>query len=201
LGGGDKALVSTLGILGLIDGESVIARFGERVDFRTPAIGPVSPARDRLAFLGGELVEVGKGRTLRLLLAEVGLDPLSGHHDTRLVLLREVDLGLRLSAEKGRTRWEGWEAVEWSKARMAAIGVGQFDRRICGTGGVALGVLRGREGEGGERVVGDGRRRGRLAIGIVVRINDAAGGVEVGEAALIRAVQGCGTLLNDEPLL
>ena len=43
--------------------------------------------------------------------------------------------------------------------------------------------------------------RGRLTIGIVVRVNDAAGGVEVGESALIRAVKRGGTLLDNESLL
>jgi len=47
--------------------------------------------------------------------------------------------------------------------------------------------LRDREGKRGEGVVGDGRGRGRgrLAIGIVVRLNKAVGGVEVGESALV----------------
>ena len=49
--------------------------------------------------------------------------------------------------------------------------------------------------------MGDGRWRGRLAIGIVIRVNHTAGGVEVGESALIRAVEGCWTLLDNEPLL
>lgn len=40
-----------------------------------------------------------------------------------------------------------------------------------------------------------------MTIGVVIRLNNAARGVEVGESALIRAVEGCGTLLNDEPLL
>ena len=79
----------------------VIAGLGSGVDLRTPAITVISPARDRLALLGRELVEVG-GRLLSLLLAEVGLDPLSSHHGTGLVLLREVDR-LRLSTKKG-----GW---------------------------------------------------------------------------------------------
>jgi hypothetical protein len=92
LRGSDKALVSTLGILTLVNGEGVIARLGEGVDLCAPAVGPVSPARDRLALLGGGRVEMGKGRSLRLLLAQVGLDPLSSHHDTGLVLLRDVDL-------------------------------------------------------------------------------------------------------------
>ena len=42
-----------------------------------------------------------------------------------------------------------------------------------------------------KKVVGDGRWRGRLTIGIVIRVNDTAGGVEVGESALIGAVEGC----------
>ena len=159
LGGSDEALVSTLGILALVDGEGVITGLGEGVDLRAPAVTAVSPTGDRLALLGSELVEVSKGRSPRLLLAEVGLDPLGSHHDTRLVLLREVDLGLRLSAEEGRTGRERWEAVEWGKARMAAISVGELDRRVGGARRVALGVLRGREGEGSERVVGDGRGR------------------------------------------
>ena len=50
--------------------------------------------------------------------------------------------------------------------------------------------------------MGDGRWRGRLAIGIVViRVNNTAGGVEVGESALIGAVEGCWTLLDNELLL
>ena len=84
---------------------------------------------------------------------------------------------------------------------MTAIGVGQLERRVRGTGGVALGVLRGSEGEGREGVVGDGRWGWRLAIGIVVRANDAVGGIEVGEPALIGAVEGCWALLDNEPLL
>jgi hypothetical protein len=65
---------------------------------------------------------------------------------------------LRLLVEKVRARRERWKAVEGSKARMAAISVGKFYRRIGGTGGVALGVLRSREDEGGKGVVGNGRR-------------------------------------------
>ena len=49
--------------------------------------------------------------------------------------------------------------------------------------------------------MGDRRWRGRLTIGIVIRVNDTAGGVEVGESALIGAVEGCWTLLDNEPLL
>ena len=49
--------------------------------------------------------------------------------------------------------------------------------------------------------MGDGRRRGRLAIGIVIRLDDAAGGVEVGQSALIRAVKGSRTLLDNQLLL
>jgi hypothetical protein len=129
LRGSDESLVSTLGIFAPIDGEGVIARLGEGVDLGAPAVSAVSPARNRLAFLGKGLIEVSERRSLGLLLAQVGLDPLSGHHDTGLVLLRDVDLLLRrLLAEKGRARWEGWEAVEWGKARMAAIGVGELDR-------------------------------------------------------------------------
>ena len=48
--------------------------------------------------------------------------------------------------------------------------------------------------------MGDGGWKGRLVIGIVVRANDTAGGVEVGESALIGAVEGCWTLLDNEPL-
>ena len=43
--------------------------------------------------------------------------------------------------------------------------------------------------------------RGRLTIGIVVRVNDATGGVEVGESALIGAVKRGGTRLDNELLL
>ena len=39
-----------------------------------------------------------------------------------------------------------------------------------------------------------------MTIGIVIRFNNAAGGVEVEESALIRAVEGCGTLLDNETL-
>ena len=49
--------------------------------------------------------------------------------------------------------------------------------------------------------MGDGRRGRRLAIGIVIRANDAMRGIEVGESALIRAVEGCWTLLDNETLL
>ena len=49
--------------------------------------------------------------------------------------------------------------------------------------------------------MGDGRWRGGLAIGIVIRVNGAAGGVEVCESALIGAVEGFWTLLDNEPLL
>jgi len=47
--------------------------------------------------------------------------------------------------------------------------------------------------------VGDGR--GRLAIGIVIRVNGTMGGVKVDESALIGAVGGCWTLLDNELLL
>jgi hypothetical protein len=141
LRGSDEALVSALGILTLVDGERVIARLGEGIDFGAPAVSAVGPARDRLAFLGSELVEMSERRPLRLLLAQVGLDPLSGHHDAGLVLLRDVDLRPRLLAKKGRTRWEGWEVVEWGKERMAAVGVGELDRGVGRTRRVALGVL------------------------------------------------------------
>ena len=40
-----------------------------------------------------------------------------------------------------------------------------------------------------------------MTIGIVVRVNDAAGGVEVGESALIGAVKRGGTRLDNELLL
>ena len=48
--------------------------------------------------------------------------------------------------------------------------------------------------------MGNGKRRGRLAIGIVVALNKAVGGVEVGDPALIRAVEGGWTSLNNEAL-
>ena len=131
LGGSDETLVSTLGILAVADGESVIARLGERVNLGAPTIRAVSPAGDRLALLGKGLVKVSERRSLRLLLAQVGLDPLSGHHDTGLVLLRDVDLLLRrLLAEKGRAGWKGWEAIARGKAGMVAISGGEFDRGI-----------------------------------------------------------------------
>jgi len=131
LRGGDETLVSTLGIITVVDGEGVIARLGEGVDLGAPAITAVSPTRDGFAFLGNGLVEVSERRSLGFLLAQVGLDPLSGHHDTGLILLRDVDLLLRrILAKKGRAGWKGWEAVERSEACMAAIGVGEFERRI-----------------------------------------------------------------------
>ena len=46
--------------------------------------------------------------------------------------------------------------------------------------------------------MGDGRGRGRLAIGIVVRLNKAIGGVEVRKSALVRAVS---VALLDDGLL
>ena len=49
--------------------------------------------------------------------------------------------------------------------------------------------------------MGDGRWRGRLAIGIVIQVNGAAGGTKVDGLALIGAVGGCQTLLDNEPLL
>ena len=50
-------------------------------------------------------------------------------------------------------------------------------------------------------MVGDGRGRGRLAIGIVIRVNGAAGGAGVCDSALIGAVEGFWTLFDNEPLL
>jgi len=47
----------------------------------------------------------------------------------------------------------------------------------------------------------DWRGRGGLTIGVVVRLNYSVGSVEVGESALIRAVEGRGALLDNEPLL
>ena len=87
LRGSNKALVSTLGIGALIDRERVIAGLGEGVDLRAPTISAVSPSRDRLALLGRGLIEMSERRSLGFLFAQVGLDPLSSHHDTRLVLL------------------------------------------------------------------------------------------------------------------
>lgn len=84
---------------------------------------------------------------------------------------------------------------------MAAISVGGFDRRVGGTRRVALGVLRGREGDGREGVMGDRRGRGRLTIGVVVQLNDAAGRVEVGDTALIGAVERSRALFDNEFLL
>jgi len=62
LGGGNEALVSTLGVLALVDGEGVIARLGERVYLGTPAVSAVSPTRDRFAFLRNGLVEMSERR-------------------------------------------------------------------------------------------------------------------------------------------
>jgi hypothetical protein len=47
----------------------------------------------------------------------------------------------------------------------------------------------------------DGRWRGRLTIGVVVRLNDTAGRDEVGDAALIGAVERSRALFDDESLL
>jgi len=94
------------------------------INLSPPAISAVSPTRDRFAFLRNGLVEMSERRSFGPLLAQVGFDPLSGHHDAGLVLLRDVDpLLQRLLAE------EGWEAVEWGKVGVAAIGVGELDRR------------------------------------------------------------------------
>jgi len=87
LGGGDEALVSTLGILVLVDGEGVITRLGEGIYLGTPAVSAISPTRDGFVFLGNGLVEMSERRSFGLLLAQVGFDPLNGHHDTGLVLL------------------------------------------------------------------------------------------------------------------
>jgi hypothetical protein len=75
----------------------MIARLGEGVDFSAPAIGAISPSGDELAFVGRGSVEMGEGRSLGLLFAEIGLDPLGSHHDTGLVFLGGVDLLLRLT--------------------------------------------------------------------------------------------------------
>ena len=75
LGGGNESLVRVLWIRGLVNGERVITRLGEGVDLRVPAISAVGPPRDRLAFLRRGSIEVGKGRSLELLLAKIGLDP------------------------------------------------------------------------------------------------------------------------------
>ena len=40
-----------------------------------------------------------------------------------------------------------------------------------------------------------------MAVGIVIRVNDATRGVEVSESALIGVVEGCWILLDNEPLL
>jgi len=64
-------------------------------------------------------------------LAQIGLDSLSSHHDTRLILLRGVDLLLWLVGEGMRAWWEEWEAIERGKACVAAIGISELDRRIC----------------------------------------------------------------------
>ena len=97
-----SVMVAAVTLWRVVNLHVVIAGLGEGVDLRTPAVTVISPARDRLALLGRKLVEVG-GRLLSLLLAEVGLDPLSSHHDTGLVLLREVNR-LRLLMKGG---WGG----------------------------------------------------------------------------------------------
>ena len=84
---------------------------------------------------------------------------------------------------------------------MAAVGIGELNRQLGGTRGVALGILRGGEGNGGKGVMRDRRGRRRLAIGIVIRLNDTGGGFEVGQSALIRAVERGRTLLDDQLLL
>ena len=106
----------------------MIARLGKGVDLSAPAVAAISPSRDGLAFVGRSSVKMSEGRSLGLLFAKVGLDPLSSHHDTGLVFLRRIDLLLRLTLEKVWPRREGWEAIERSKARMAAIGVGKLQR-------------------------------------------------------------------------
>ena len=131
LRGSDEALVGTLGIRTLIDREGVIARLGEGVNLRAPAIRAVSPARDWLAWLGGP-IQVCERRSLRFLPREIGLYPLGSHHDTRLEILRGVDLLLPFRMEKTRSGWEGWEPVERGKTGMAAIGVGELDRQLGG---------------------------------------------------------------------
>jgi hypothetical protein len=65
---------------------------------------------------------------------------------------------LQLMMEEVRMRRERWKAVEGSKACMAVISVCKFYQRFGGTRRVTLGVLRGREGEGGKRVVGNERQ-------------------------------------------
>jgi len=128
LRGSDEALISTLGILTLIDRGGVIARLGERVDLGTSAVSAVSPVRDMLAFLGNGLVEVSEGRSLELLLEQVCLGPLERPSQYRT----GIASGHRSSAVKtiGGEGWEGLEAVEWDKARVAAISDGESDRRI-----------------------------------------------------------------------
>ena len=91
-GGSDETFVSRLGIPAVANRKGPIARLGERVDLGAPTVSGISTVRDRLVFLGNSLVEVGEEQSFRFLLAQVGLDPLSGHHDTGLLLLRDVDL-------------------------------------------------------------------------------------------------------------
>ena len=67
-------------------------RLGKGVDLGAPASAAVGPTRDGFAFLGNGLVEAKERQSPRFLLAQFGLDPLSGHHDAGLVLLRDVDL-------------------------------------------------------------------------------------------------------------
>ena len=105
----------------------MITRLGKGVDLRGPAISAVGPLRDRFAFLRRGSVEVGKGRSLGLLLAQIGLDPLGSHHDTGLIFLRGVDLLLWLTLGKEWPRWEGWEAIEGSEPGVASIGISELD--------------------------------------------------------------------------
>jgi hypothetical protein len=49
--------------------------------------------------------------------------------------------------------------------------------------------------------VRDGRGRGRSAIGIIAGLNNAVGGVKVGDSALIRALEGYRALLHNGSLL
>lgn len=47
----------------------------------------------------------------------------------------------------------------------------------------------------------DWRGRGRLSIGVVIRVNNTAAGVEIGKSTFIGAVERSRTLFDDQALL
>jgi hypothetical protein len=53
MGRSNESVIGMIGIGTLVDWEGVIPGLGKRVNFCTPAIATVSPARDRLTELGG----------------------------------------------------------------------------------------------------------------------------------------------------